>query len=209
MRASAGGLPAASASATLIASRRRSAIWIQEPRQPLALAAQLDERADGGLLVAGDEGVAERPDLALGGGGGRLLDLRLAERGAPAVLERELLELAEQALLALADLGDERAGGALVELEAELAGARLHPAGQLPRLDAALDRDLPAGALDGGAQPVGDLVAALLAAEQRERERLAVHALHGGGDELDVGVLPALDAVGDHEAAAHREGHRR
>ena len=129
--------------------------------------------------------------------------------GALAVLERELLELAEQPLLALADLVDEGLGAGLVELEAVLAGPGLQPARELPRLDAALDGDRAAGGLDRGAQPVGDLVAPLLAAEQRERERLAVHALHRGGDGLDVGVLPALDAVGDHEAAAHGEAHRR
>ena len=32
--------------------------------------------------------------------------------------------------------------------------------------------------------------------------------LHRVGDERDVGVLPALDAVGDHEAPAERERHR-
>ena len=37
-----------------------------------------------------------------------------------AVLERELLELAQQPLLAVADLGHERLRGLLVELEAEL-----------------------------------------------------------------------------------------
>ena len=39
-----------------------------------------------------------------------------------AVLERELLELAQQPLLALADLGDERLGAVAVELELELCG---------------------------------------------------------------------------------------
>ena len=38
-----------------------------------------------------------------------------------AVLERELLELAHEPLAALADLGDERAGALVVELDAELA----------------------------------------------------------------------------------------
>ena len=83
------------------------------------------------------------------------------------------------------------------------------PARQLPRLDAALLGDLAAGLLDRLAQPVGDLVAALLAGEEARPSGLAVHALQRGGDLLDVGVLPALDAVGDHEAAAHRERHRR
>ena len=181
---------------------------VEQAGQALALGAELDERAHGGLLVAGHEGVAEGPDLALRGGGARLLDLGLAERGALAVLERELLELAQQPLLALADLVDEGLGAGLVELEAVLAGAGLQPARQLPRLDAALYGDRAARGLDGGAQPVGDLVAPLLAGEHRERQRLAVHALHRGGDGLDVGVLPALDAVGDHEAAAHGEAHR-
>ena len=94
---------------------------VEQAGEPLALAAQLDERAHRGLLVAGDEGVGERPGLALGRGRARLLDLRDADRGALPVLERELLELAQQPLLAIADLGDERAGAGVVELEAELA----------------------------------------------------------------------------------------
>ena len=47
---------------------------------------------------------------------------------AGAVLERELLELAQQALLAVADVGDQRPRGLRVELEPELAGARDEPA---------------------------------------------------------------------------------
>ena len=69
--------------------------------------------------VAGDERVAERPDLALGAVGGDRLDVVEAELGAAAVLERELLELAQQALLAVADGGDERLGGGVVDLDAE------------------------------------------------------------------------------------------
>ena len=39
------------------------------------------------------------------------------------MLERELLELAQQPLLAVADLRDERLGAGVVELDAELARA--------------------------------------------------------------------------------------
>ena len=49
-------------------------------------------------------------------------------RAPGAVLERELLELAHQPLAALADLGDERAGALVVELDAELLGLAGEPA---------------------------------------------------------------------------------
>ena len=56
--------------------------------------------------VAGHERVDEAPHLALGRRRGDGLDLLDADAGALAVLERELLELAQEALLALADVGD-------------------------------------------------------------------------------------------------------
>ena len=104
---------------------------VLQARQPLALLAQLQQQPKGCLLVAGDERVGERPDLALGRAGAALVDLVHADAGARAVLERELLELAQQALLALADLGDQRLRRLLVELEAELRGPGCDPAGEL------------------------------------------------------------------------------
>jgi hypothetical protein len=44
-------------------------------------------------------------------------------------------------------------------------------------------------------QLLGGLVAALLASEERDGERLGVGAGEGVGDVLDVALLPALDAV--------------
>ena len=78
------------------------------------------KRARGALAVAGDDRVGERPDLALGRARAGLLHLLDADRGAGAVLERELLELALQPLLAVADLGDQRPRGLVVELDPEL-----------------------------------------------------------------------------------------
>ena len=57
--------------------------------------------------------------LLLGGGRAGLIDLLGADRRARAVLERELLELAQQPLLAVADLGDERLRAVLVQVELE------------------------------------------------------------------------------------------
>ncbi len=54
------------------------------------------------------------------------------------VLERELLELAHEALLALADLRDQRACRLRVELDPELLRAGLQPARQLAGLDGGL-----------------------------------------------------------------------
>ena len=64
-----------------------------------------------------------------------LLDLVEAELHALPVLERELLELAQQPLLAVADRRDERLRGAGVELDAEPLGLLLDPARQLARLE--------------------------------------------------------------------------
>jgi len=71
-------------------------------------------------------------------------------------------------------VGDERAGRLGVELDPELAGAGHEPAGQRARLDRALLGDLPAGGLDRLAQWRRNLVAALLAAEEGDGQRLRV-----------------------------------
>ena len=85
------------------------------------------------------------------------------------------------------------------------AASRDQPARQVARLDVALLGDLAAGRLDRLAQRGGDLVAALLAAEERDgqasRRRCSAWPRRR---RRDLGVLPALDAVGDDEAAAER-----
>ncbi len=83
-------------------------------------------------MVAGDERVDEAPDLALGRRRGDVLDLLDAEVRAAAVLERELLELAQQALLAVADLGDERLRRGAVELDAQPLRLRRSPSAAAP-----------------------------------------------------------------------------
>ncbi len=60
--------------------------------------------------------------------------------------ELELLELPQQALLALAHLRHKRLRGERVEREAEPRGLLAHPAGKLPRLDRRLGHDLALGA---------------------------------------------------------------
>jgi hypothetical protein len=124
------------------------------------------------------------------------------------VLERQRLQLPLQALLAVPDTRDQRPRALLVELHSELRRARDQPARQLARLDVALLGDLAAGLLDRAAQRGRDLVAAFLAREERDGQALGVDALHRLGDDRHLGVLPALDAVGDHEATAERERHR-
>ena len=127
---------------------------------------------------------------------------------ARAVLERELLQFAQQPLLALADLGDERLGAVAVELQVERPGLLGEPLRQVPGLHVDLGGDLAAGLLHRLVEPGGRLVAALLAGEERDREGLRVGTGERLRHGLDLGLLPALDAVGDHEAAAHRERHR-
>ena len=138
--------------------------------------------------------------------GGRL-DLLGADPCARTKLDRELLDLAHEPLLTIADLSDERLRGIAVELDAELGRLALQPFRQLPGLQRALDGDVPARALDGLAERRADLEAPLLAPEEGDR-RVGRNRLERGRDVgLDVRVLPALDAVDDDEAPADRERH--
>ena len=121
--------------------------------------------------------------------------------------ERELLELAQQPLLAIADVADERAGAVGLELESQLAGARDRPLGQLPGLDAHLRADVAAGREHRGVKAVRRLVATLLAGEERDR-RLRGHRAQRRRQHIELLVLPALDAVDDDEPPAQRQRHR-
>ena len=156
-----------------------------------------------------DEQVGQRPDLALGRVRARALDLVDPELRARAELERELLELAQQALLAVADVRDERLRRGAVELEAEPARLLAHPLRQLPGLDGALGADVAAGRLDRRRAARRRLGAALLAGEEGDG-RLGRHRPRAPGARCacDLGVLPALDAVDDEEAPPDGEGHR-
>src|SRR3954453_3518364 len=88
----------------------------QEAGQALALRAQLHVRARGALHVAGDEQVGERPDLALGGVRGALVNVLGRDLRVGADLERQRLQLAQEPLLTLADMGDQRLRSRGVEL---------------------------------------------------------------------------------------------
>ena len=174
----------------------------------LALRAQREERLRRRGGVASDERVDEAPDLALGGVRGGVLDDVAADPRARAELERELLELAQQPLLALADEADQRLRSVAVELHVELAGFGLQPAGQVLGLQDVLFRDDAAGLLDRLRQQRRDLEPALVAAEERDR-RVGRDRLQRGHEvRLDVGLLEAFGAVDDEEAPADRERHR-
>ena len=87
--------------------------------------------------VARDDRVGERDTRVLGGARGALA--RFAPRHAhrrrrrlPVELERELLELAQEARLALADQRDERFARRAIEREAERAGLRASPSAAAP-----------------------------------------------------------------------------
>src|SRR6185436_21171711 len=151
---------------------------VGEARYALALLAQFQQGGDRGLAVAVDERVGERPDLALARRRAGLLDLVGTDRGALAVFERELLELASEPLLAVAHLGDQRARRIAVEPEAELLALLDHPGRQLLALDVHLRGDLAARLVDRVMELRGRLVAALLAGEEGNGERLRV----GGGE---------------------------
>src|SRR5215208_309343 len=106
------------------------------------------------------------------------------------MLEPELLELPLQALLAIADMRDQRPRALLVELDPQFRGARDQPARKLARLHASLPGDLAAGRLDRLAERGRNLVAAILAGEEGDRQAVGIHALHRVADDRDVGLLP-------------------
>ena len=123
---------------------------VDQAGDALALLAQLEQQPRGGLAVAGHQRVGERPDLALGRARAGLLDLLGAELAPGAVLQRELLQLPQQPLLAVADLGDQRlravACRASSSSAAGLLGAPTSAGRQALTVD--LGGDLPADRLD-------------------------------------------------------------
>ena len=117
----AAGSPASSGSAIASTSRSRRTMPKSRPGSRSPCCAQLESARVAACSSPATSASASVHDLALGRAGAGLLDLLGAEPRAGAVLQRELLELAQQPLLAVADVGDERPGAGLVELEAELA----------------------------------------------------------------------------------------
>src|SRR6185312_1035989 len=111
-------------------------------------------------------GVDESPDLSLGRLRRGALDLLDADRRALAVLERELLELAQQPLLTLADLCDKRLRGGALDLDPEPGALRDDPLRQLARLERGLGVDVSARLLHGGDELRRDLRPPLLAGEE-------------------------------------------
>ena len=95
---------------------------VQEARQPLPLAAQRQVQARGGGRVPAQERVGERPGPVLGRRRGQLVDRRGVDARAGAGVQRELLELAQQPLLPVADVGDQRPRGVGLELETRARG---------------------------------------------------------------------------------------
>ena len=142
-------------------------------RQPLALPAQLEEHAVACRWSPATSASASLPDLALGRAGAGASTSSTPMRRARPVLERELLQLAQQALLALADVGDERLRRLAVELEARARAARADdPARQLPALTRASSATAPPAALTALTSARRHLRAALLAARRTRPSRL-------------------------------------
>ena len=119
---------------------------VEQAGEALALAAQLDERPDRGLLVAGEERVGERPRLALGGGGARLLDLGGGEARRPGRARARASRARGAGAAGARRPGRSGPCGAPWSSSRPSSRARAgDPARQLPRLDAALLGDLAAG----------------------------------------------------------------
>ena len=129
--------------------------------------------------------------------------------GVRPVLDRELLDLAQQALLAVADLADERLRRVAVERRRPAAPPR--PAAHLGSSRAFIvsSRDVAARAFDSLDQRLGAL--------SRPSSRAKNATVVSGGESASAGTrcfvtsasLRALDAVDHDDAMAHGERHRR
>ncbi len=106
------GSPASSAWAISWAPRTPLGHPVEQPGQPLALGPQSEVERDGGLRRPRPPG--RRPATRPGARPTARVSASISSASSgppPGRAERELLELAQQPLLALADVGDERAGG--------------------------------------------------------------------------------------------------
>ena len=125
------------------------------------------------------------------------------------MLERDLLQLAQQPLLAVADLGDQRPGGLVVEsIPSSAARWPSHRGSSrgLTGLSSAIG--LPA-ALTALSSAAGTLLRPSSRAKKATVTDSGSIPAIAVATALDVRLLPALDPVGDHESAAERERHRR
>ena len=148
--------------------------------------------------------------------GGAALDLVGIECGgrAPSIaahvrFQRQLLELAQQSLLATTDLCDERLGGGAVEEQAQARRLTARPACELPGLDRHVRDDEPPSALDRLGNTLGRLGALLLAREQRQRGLRRDRRERRQQISLRVRATPALDPLDDDHPCSQRERHRR
>ena len=183
---------------------------VEQARDPLALLAQLQQRAGGGLLVAGHERVGERPGAALGGAGAR----RLAPPRRRCARRRRARSRASRARAAAAG-GARRPGrrargrpGRRARRRARRPGRRASAGARGPsapsRRRSARRRPRPPCAAPSGAlaRPSSRAKNATVSVSGSMRSMAAATG-------ADVGLLPALDAVGDHEPPPDRERHRR
>ena len=120
------------------------------------------------LGLAGHDRVRQRPRTALGRGRGQLLDLAASSARPLAGAERELLELAHQPLLALADVRDERTGGFGASSSPSSAREPCTHFGSSHGLTL-LGADVAAGPLTASWRRAGRLDAPVLAGEERDR----------------------------------------
>ena len=116
----AGSSPASRRCAIARTSRTRRASSPTSRPTDSPWAESVEKRPGRGGAVARDERVDEAPHLALGGMRRGALDLFAADVGGQTELEHELLELAEEALLTLADERDECLSAVSIELDPEL-----------------------------------------------------------------------------------------
>ena len=140
----AGGLAGVERAGDLVPAADALRHPVQQTGHALALGAQRQVDACGRRRLARDERVRQRPRLALGRRRRQLLDLGRIEPRVRRHHQRQLLELAEQTLLAIADVAYECPCRVRLERQAELARLRDHPLRQLPRLDAPLRADISA-----------------------------------------------------------------
>jgi len=147
---------------------------VEQAGEPLAVGPEVEVGAQGGGAVAGTSASASVPGLALGRTA-RPGRRRPRPRPGPGLEgQGELLELALEALLALAHVAHEGLGRAGRELEVELAGAGGDPLRELPGLDRRLSAHVASDRLDGLDERRRDLDRPSSPREEGDREVVAV-----------------------------------
>jgi hypothetical protein len=155
------------------------------------------------LQVPGYERIGEVVGAGCGVTRSQALDVRHGHIRRGVQCQPDLLELAGEPLLALADPADELLGGVLVQLQAELAGAFDTPLRELPRLRSRVLAGLATGLLDRLAELLDGL-----AARDQDEHGVGRQVGQRGFERAELAGLPAIDTIDEQVARRGVEAQR-